>query len=319
MDAFRAGRLSVRHDLHLGIGFLAATAPPPGRRERRPRRRPAPAARDDGRRPALDHRGGQRAARRAAPRARRARRSRSCRRSRRWPTRTATIAVDLPGFGDSAKPLTARLRRRLLRPLGRRPCSTRSGSSAPTWSATAWAAASRSRSGCAHPERVGRLGLLAPVAGVAARPAVGAAPAPRPAPARRSCSRRRAPSSRPSSAACPGRRRTAGRRPASTSSCASYLTPRGRAAFYAAARDIYLEEPHGRDGFWTRLPELAAAALFVWGRRDRLVPLAFAEHVRRALPAAEHLELDCGHVPQLERPRATHDALKRFLAPGTPR
>ena len=34
----------------------------------------------------------------------------------------------------------------------------------------------------------------------------------------------------------------------------SYLTPRGRAAFYAAARNIYLDEPHGDDGFWTRLP-----------------------------------------------------------------
>ncbi|MEA2380418.1 MAG: hypothetical protein QOH72_389, partial [Solirubrobacteraceae bacterium] len=32
----------------------------------------------------------------------------------------------------------------------------------------------------------------------------------------------------------------------------------------------------------------------------------------------EHLELDCGHVPQLERPRATHAALERFFtaAPG---
>ena len=27
MAAFRAGRLLVRHDLHLGVGFLAATAP----------------------------------------------------------------------------------------------------------------------------------------------------------------------------------------------------------------------------------------------------------------------------------------------------
>jgi len=31
------------------------------------------------------------------------------------------------------------------------------------------------------------------------------------------------------------------------------------------------------------------------------------------LPGAEHLELDCGHVPQLERPRATHEAMLRFL------
>ena len=33
----------------------------------------------------------------------------------------------------------------------------------------------------------------------------------------------------------------------------AYLTPAGRAAFYAAARQIYLEEPHGAEGFWTRL------------------------------------------------------------------
>jgi pimeloyl-ACP methyl ester carboxylesterase len=32
------------------------------------------------------------------------------------------------------------------------------------------------------------------------------------------------------------------------------------------------------------------------------------------LPRATHLELDCGHVPQLERPRQTHDAIAAFLA-----
>jgi pimeloyl-ACP methyl ester carboxylesterase len=94
----------------------------------------------------------------------------------------------------------------------------------------------------------------------------------------------------------------------------SYLTRRGRAAFYAAARQIYLEEPEGEDGFWTRLQHLEPPALWVWGRRDTLVPLGFARHVTAALPTAEHLELDCGHVPQLERPRETHAALKRFFA-----
>ncbi len=93
----------------------------------------------------------------------------------------------------------------------------------------------------------------------------------------------------------------------------SYLTPRGRAAFYAAARNIYLDEPHGDDGFWTRLAELAPDSLFVWGRKDTLVPIAFMRHVERVLPAARHLELDCGHVPQLEQPRATHAAIRDFL------
>jgi pimeloyl-ACP methyl ester carboxylesterase len=96
----------------------------------------------------------------------------------------------------------------------------------------------------------------------------------------------------------------------------SYLTRRGRAAFYAAARQIYLEEPDGEDGFWTRLKTLQPPALWIWGRKDTLVPLAFARHVTAALPRAEHLELDCGHVPQLERPRETHAALQRFFAEG---
>ena len=68
----------------------------------------------------------------------------------------------------------------------------------------------------------------------------------------------------------------------------SYHTPRGRAAFYAAARSIYLDAPNGDNGFWTRLQELEADALFVWGRRDRLVPIAFMRHVERTLDGAEH-------------------------------
>jgi pimeloyl-ACP methyl ester carboxylesterase len=93
----------------------------------------------------------------------------------------------------------------------------------------------------------------------------------------------------------------------------AYLTPRGRAAFYASARNIYLDEPHGDDGFWTRLTELAPDSLFIWGRRDKLVPVGFRKHVERALPQARHIELDCGHVPQLERSRETHAAIRNFL------
>jgi pimeloyl-ACP methyl ester carboxylesterase len=92
-----------------------------------------------------------------------------------------------------------------------------------------------------------------------------------------------------------------------------YTTPRGRAAFYAAARQIYLEEPEGDQGFWPRLKTLEPDALFVWGRQDRLVPLTFARHVSEAVPGARHVELDCGHVPQLERPSETHAAVKAFL------
>jgi pimeloyl-ACP methyl ester carboxylesterase len=94
----------------------------------------------------------------------------------------------------------------------------------------------------------------------------------------------------------------------------SYLTPRGRAAFYAAARNIYLDEAEGKNGFWERLGSLEADSLFVWGRRDNLVPIAFMKHVERTLPRAKHVELDCGHVPQLEAPRETHAAIGEFFA-----
>ena len=92
----------------------------------------------------------------------------------------------------------------------------------------------------------------------------------------------------------------------------SYTTARGRAAFYAAARHIYLERP---DRFWHRLRELDPPALFVWGSKDPLVPAAFERHVREAVPRAEHVTLDCGHIPQVERPAELHRAIGRFLTP----
>jgi pimeloyl-ACP methyl ester carboxylesterase len=93
----------------------------------------------------------------------------------------------------------------------------------------------------------------------------------------------------------------------------SYLTPRGRVAFYEAARNIYLDEPHGEQGLWTRLAQMQPPALFVWGRQDRLVPIGFRRHIEEALPTAHHLELDSGHVPQMEAPKQTHRAIREFF------
>ena len=93
----------------------------------------------------------------------------------------------------------------------------------------------------------------------------------------------------------------------------AYLTPRGRVAFYAAARQIYLEEPNGPGGFWPRLRSLGNESLFVWGRHDQLVPVGFARHVRAHVPRAHHVELACGHVPQVERPVQLHAAIGDFL------
>jgi len=93
----------------------------------------------------------------------------------------------------------------------------------------------------------------------------------------------------------------------------AYSTPRGRHAFNAVARNIYLDEPHGDDGLWSRLAGMTHESLFVWGRKDTLVPIGFMKHVEKAFPAARHVELDCGHVPQVEKPRETHAAMRKFL------
>jgi pimeloyl-ACP methyl ester carboxylesterase len=93
-----------------------------------------------------------------------------------------------------------------------------------------------------------------------------------------------------------------------------FATRRGRIAMFSAAREIYLEEAYGARGFWERLPRLARPALFVWGERDHLVPVKFARHVEAALPHARSVVFeDCGHVPQFEHPARTHALIREFL------
>jgi pimeloyl-ACP methyl ester carboxylesterase len=94
-----------------------------------------------------------------------------------------------------------------------------------------------------------------------------------------------------------------------------YHSAGARLAFLASARNIYLEAPYGRNGFYPRLAELRPPALFVWGTHDGLVPPAFGRHVRKWLPSAEQVTIeDCGHVPQVERPDEINELLRRFIA-----
>ncbi|MBI2393430.1 MAG: alpha/beta fold hydrolase [Deltaproteobacteria bacterium] len=91
-------------------------------------------------------------------------------------------------------------------------------------------------------------------------------------------------------------------------------TPRGRICFFHAARQIYLEQGHGERGFWDRLRGLQAPSLFVWGANDWLVPPAFARHTVDAVPHATSVMLDdCGHVPQYEWPERVAELVRAFL------
>ena len=305
MDAFRRGRLRVRRSLHHGVGFLAATsgADEPGRLRFGSVRSPA------GRLSLLEAGtgepivclhglGGTKAS--------------------FLPTVAAladgyrVIALDLPGFGESDKPVAAAY-------------------DAPWFARAVSGAIEELGVGCAHvagnsmggriaielglidPARVDRLVMLSPAMAWLrdrrwatllrlVRPELGLLQ-PTPRPIVEAIVRRLIPGAENGWVAA-----------GVDEFLRAYLSPRGRAAFYAAARSIYLDEPHGERGFWTRLESLSPRALFVWGRADMLVPIAFMRHVERALPAARHVELPCGHVPQLECPRETHAAIRRFLS-----
>jgi pimeloyl-ACP methyl ester carboxylesterase len=95
----------------------------------------------------------------------------------------------------------------------------------------------------------------------------------------------------------------------------TYRSRGARVAFYAAARQIYLEAPDGQNGFWTRLGQLQPPALFIWGSDDPLVPARFSRHVASVLPNAPQVVLsDCGHIPQIELPERTHALVLEFMA-----
>jgi len=62
------------------------------------------------------------------------------------------------------------------------------------------------------------------------------------------------------------------------------------------------------------LGELRVPVTLIWGADDRVLPLAYAERVAAALPAARVVRLErCGHVPQRECPDALGAALAQAL------
>jgi pimeloyl-ACP methyl ester carboxylesterase len=93
-----------------------------------------------------------------------------------------------------------------------------------------------------------------------------------------------------------------------------YQSPGARYAFLASARNIYLEAPFGRSGFYPRLSALEPPALFIWGSHDVVIPPAFGRQVRKWLPSATQVTIDsCGHVPQVECPEQTNELLTSFF------
>jgi pimeloyl-ACP methyl ester carboxylesterase/putative sterol carrier protein len=307
MQAFRAGRLRIRGSLHVGVGFLAATsgADERGRLEfdmLRTRGFGSISVLSAGTGPetivCVHGLGGTKASFLPTVNA--------------LADRYRIVALDLPGFGESDKPIGApydapwfaRAVFAALDSLGLEKAHIAGNSMGGRVAIEA---------GLTDRDRIGALMLLSPaLAWLRARPWAPVLRAlrpelgliqPAPRPVVEAMVRRLVPASN-------GGWTAAG----VDEFLRAYLTRSGRAAFYAAARNIYLDEPHGENGFWTRLEELQCDSLFVWGKHDTLVPIGFMKHVEKALPKARHVELPCGHVPQVERPRETHAAMAKFLA-----
>jgi pimeloyl-ACP methyl ester carboxylesterase len=63
------------------------------------------------------------------------------------------------------------------------------------------------------------------------------------------------------------------------------------------------------------LPTLSMPVDVIWGEEDRLISKQSVEIMKQLLPQVkEHWIPQCGHVPQLERPRELSSVLKRLLA-----
>jgi len=100
--------------------------------------------------------------------------------------------------------------------------------------------------------------------------------------------------------------------------CRTYRSRSARIAFFAAARNVYLDRPHGERGLWTRLADLRPPAMFIWGDSDRLVPASFSRHVADVLPGASQVVLpECGHVPQVELPERANELIRGHIEAHT--
>jgi len=84
----------------------------------------------------------------------------------------------------------------------------------------------------------------------------------------------------------------------------------------SAARSLVrLARSAKRDHLGEDLPKVFAPVLLVWGRQDVVTPPAVAEEFHSKLPNSRLAWIEnCGHAPQIERPREFGQVTARFLA-----
>ena len=95
----------------------------------------------------------------------------------------------------------------------------------------------------------------------------------------------------------------------------AYMQPRGRAAFYAALRNIYLDEPEGDTASGPGCVRCSTSRCSSGGGRTGSSRSRSRATCARPCRVRSIWSSICGHVPQLEAPRETHAAVRRFCGP----
>lgn len=85
-------------------------------------------------------------------------------------------------------------------------------------------------------------------------------------------------------------------------------------ARYALIQAVRQLVPPNVNALVARYPSIDVPTLILWGRHDRVIPLAVGQRLHREMPRSSLCVLDdCGHVPQEEKPAETLQAIRRFL------
>jgi pimeloyl-ACP methyl ester carboxylesterase len=88
---------------------------------------------------------------------------------------------------------------------------------------------------------------------------------------------------------------------------------RHTAAYLGAARSIVrgLARP---SVYWRRMQAIQQPVLLLHGTHDRLIPVSSAREAAKRLPHWTYVELEAGHIPQMETPHAVAGEVLPWLA-----
>lgn len=87
----------------------------------------------------------------------------------------------------------------------------------------------------------------------------------------------------------------------------------------AVIRTVRALMPRHPERFERAIGRISVPTMILWGDRDPAIPVALAHRLHKEIPLSELRVLrDCGHVPHMERPEETNEAILSFLARHPP-